>query len=251
MLTAQSPTLDIQSQEPIKAKEKRILLITDQASKYSNLVEQIENYGFKFTLGTHENRSLVLAVSGQFDLILIHSSLAFNDSVQMLSAIRFESIVPVFLIAQNYDESSIVIGLENGADDLVLTDTPFREVVARIKSTLRRVESENYRNIYSHGSIVSIGELTLYVSQHRVEYANQLVSLTEIEFRILVLLARSAGEVVTKDQLSLVVLGRRLQYEDRCIDMHICNLRKKLFKVSDGRKIIHTVPRRGYKILTL
>ena len=249
MLTVQSPTFATQNQEVVKAKDKRILLITDQANKYNSLVEQIASYGFEFTLGSHEHRSLILAVSGQFDLVLIHSSLAFTDSVQMLSAIRFESIVPVFLIAQNYDESSIVIGLENGADDLVLTDTPYREVVARIKSTLRRVESENYRNIYSHGSIVSIGDLTIYASQHRVEYANQLVSLTEIEFRIIVLLARSAGEVVTKEQLSLVVLGRRLQYEDRCIDMHICNLRKKLFKVSDGRKIIYTVPRSGYKIL--
>ena len=249
MLTTLSPTLSTENREAFKTKEKHVLLITDQANKYNSLVEQIENYGFEFTLGTHENRSLAMAISGQFDLILIHSSLAFSDSVQMLSAIRFESIVPVFLIAQNYDESSIVLGLENGADDLILTDTPYREVVARIKSTLRRVESENYRNIYSHGSIVSIGELTIYVSQHRVEYRNQVVPLTEIEFRILVLLARSAGEVVTKEQLSLVVLGRRLQYEDRCIDMHICNLRKKLFKVSDGRKIIHTVPRRGYKIL--
>ncbi|MCW8879346.1 MAG: response regulator transcription factor [Kangiellaceae bacterium] len=249
MFTTLSPTMGTENQKPIKAKQKRILLITDQANKYKSLVDQIENYGFKFTLGSHENRSLAMAVSGQFDLILIHSSLAFVDSVQMLSAIRFESIVPVFLIARNYDESSIVIGLENGADDLILVDTPYREVVARIKSTLRRVESENYRNIYSHGSIVSIGKLTIYVSQHRVEYDNQIVSLTEVEFRILVLLARSGGEVVTKEQLSLVVLGRRLQYEDRCIDMHICNLRKKLFKVSDNHKIIHTVPRRGYKVL--
>ena len=142
------------------------------------------------------------------------------------------------------DDVDRIVGLELGADDYVPKPCTPRELVARIRAILRR--SEGGEGLAKGGS-VTVGQLTLWPEKRLAEWGGRQLELTSTEFNLLIVLARSAGTMVSKRELSEQGLGRPLARFDRSIDVHVSSLRRKLGTLADGRSCIQTVRGLGYQ----
>jgi two-component system OmpR family response regulator/two-component system response regulator CpxR len=144
------------------------------------------------------------------------------------------------------DDADRIVGLELGADDYVPKPCTPRELTARIRAILRRsgtVESS------ASSSAIIVGALSIWSEQRRAEWADKPLELTSTEFNLLEALARSAGHVESKSELSEQALGRPLARFDRSIDVHISSIRRKLEPLPDGRSRIQAVFNKGYQFI--
>ena len=169
------------------------------------------------------------------------------NGIDTLKAIRQHNNVPVIMLTARGDNTDRIIGLELGADDYVPKPSTPREIVARIRAILRRVKPQEDSS--TSVSQITVGALTIWPRQRLVEWDNQPVTLTSTEFNLLEILAKNAGQVVTKQDLSQLALGRPLARFDRSIDVHLSSIRHKLGTLPDGRQCIQTVFRLGYQLL--
>jgi two-component system OmpR family response regulator len=144
------------------------------------------------------------------------------------------------------DNIDRIVGLELGADDYVTKPYDARELLARLRALLRRSYNDASKN--QHDNILSMGALNLFKKQHRVEWQDQPLELTTTEFSILEMLLANQDRVVTKDELSERIMGRRREIYDRSIDVHISNLRLKLSHVAKQAIIIETVRGVGHRL---
>ena len=145
------------------------------------------------------------------------------------------------------DDVDRIVGLELGADDYLAKPFNPRELVARIKAILRRVELTKTPG--SEHSVLNINGLSLNPANRQLSCHGENIVLTATEFQLLEQLMRHSGEIVSKDDLSREVLGKRLQAYDRSLDMHISNIRKKLAQYSSDEKI-QTLRGSGYLFIT-
>jgi DNA-binding response OmpR family regulator len=169
------------------------------------------------------------------------------NGIDTLRTIRQHSNVPVIMLTARGDNTDRILGLELGADDYVPKPSTPREIVARIRAILRRVRPAEDNG--SAAAQISVGALTIWPAQRLVTWDDQPVTLTSTEFNLLEILAKNAGQVVTKQDLSQLALGRPLARFDRTIDVHLSSIRHKLGLLPDGRHIIQTVFRLGYQLL--
>lgn len=221
-----------------------ILMIDDD----TGLCELVEQYlaldGYQFSAAHDGPRGLSLAETGTFQLILLDIMLPGMDGLSVLKTLRANAhYCPVLMLTARGDDVDRIVGLELGADDYLAKPFNPRELVARIKAILRRVELT--KSPQTEHSILTLNGLTLNPANRQLSCNGQTVALTATEFQLLELLMRRAGEVVSKDDLSIDVLGKRLQMYDRSLDMHISNIRKKLAQYSNDEKI-QTLRGSGY-----
>ena len=141
------------------------------------------------------------------------------------------------------DEIDRILGLELGADDYIPKPFSPRELVARIRAVFRRAESVNANNGITK---IELNGVKIDSSLKEAFKDGAALSLTEVEFSILEQLMRAAGTVVERQDLAFKVLGRRLTYDDRSLDVHMSNLRKKLGKNQNGTDLIKTIRGIGY-----
>ena len=225
-----------------------ILMIDDD----TGLCELVEQYlaldGYQFSAAHDGPHGLTQAETGNFQLILLDIMLPGMDGLSVLKTLRANAhYCPVLMLTARGDDVDRIVGLELGADDYLAKPFNPRELVARIKAILRRVELT--KTPQSEHSILTLNGLILNPANRQLSCNGELVSLTATEFQLLELLMRRAGEVVSKDDLSLHVLGKRLQMYDRSLDMHISNIRKKLAQYSNDEKI-QTLRGSGYLFIT-
>jgi DNA-binding response OmpR family regulator len=145
----------------------------------------------------------------------------------VLRKIRGDSDLPVLMLTARDDHGDRIHGLELGADDYLTKPFNARELVARIHAILRRAQSSSTTPTEAP-EVLRMGLLTLETGMRRVKVGDDAVPLTDAEFRILELLVRSAGRVVTRSEITRRALGRRLLGLDRSVDTHVSNLRRKL-----------------------
>jgi DNA-binding response OmpR family regulator len=138
------------------------------------------------------------------------------------------------------DDIDRIIGLELGADDYVPKPCTPRELAARLRAILRRVQPRA-----EPGEALAAGALTLWPARRRVEWHGQPVELTSTQFNVLEVLLRNAGRVVSKKELCEQALGRPLARFDRSVDVHVSSIRQKL---GEGARLIHTVRGAGYQL---
>jgi len=169
------------------------------------------------------------------------------SGIDALRRIRQTSRVPVIMLTARGDDIDRVLGLELGADDYVPKPCTPRELVARIRAILRRVDSGTVSR--ETQVAITVGALLLRPEQRRAEWAGALLDLTSTEFNLLEVLARHAGSPVSKQDLSENGLGRPLARYDRSIDVHVSNLRQKIGVLPDGRSPIQTVRGVGYQYI--
>ena len=175
------------------------------------------------------------------DLVLLDVMLPGLDGIEVCKLIRAESMVPIIMLTAKGDTHDVVRGLEAGADDYMVK--PFRhpsELIARIRTRLRRT------NVDIAG-LLTIGDLAIDVQAHQILRAGKQISLTRLEFDLLVALAKEPGRVFTRDALLNEVWGYRHSSDTRLVNVHVQRLRSKIEHDSERPEIVVTVRGVGYK----
>ena len=175
------------------------------------------------------------------DLVLLDVMLPGINGIEVCKLIRAESMVPIGMLTAKGDTQDVVLGLEAGADDYMVK--PFRhpsELIARIKTRLRRTNSDI-------AGLLAISDLSIDVQAHHVLRGNKVISLTRLEFDLLVALAKEPGRVFTRDALLSEVWGYRHSTDTRLVNVHVQRLRSKIEHDPENPEIVVTVRGVGYK----
>lgn len=223
-----------------KMKQDRVLIIDDDVELCRLLSERLQPEGFTIETIQDGQIGLKRAASGQHDLIVLDLMLPGMSGLDVLRNLRSHSSVPVLILTARGDDVDRILGLENGADDYLPKPFNPRELVARIRAILRRASRES-----SNSSIVIVDSVRLEPSALKVWIDEAEVSVTSLEFSLLEAFMRNAGQVMTREELTEQVLGRKLGPFDRVIDVHVSNLRKKLGRFS-SEELIKAVRGTGY-----
>ena len=224
----------------------RVLLVDDDVELASMLVEYLVRDGFEAEAVHDGETGSVHAVKAGFDIVVLDVMMPGIGGIEALKRIRALSNVPVIMLTARGDDIDRIVGLELGADDYVPKPCTPRELAARLRAILRRVQPADSAG--ADGPIV-VGPLRLWPGKRQVEWHNAPLPLTSTEFSLLEALARKAGQLVDKSELSESALGRPLARFDRAIDVHVSSLRQKLGQRPDGSSWIGTVRGRGYQFV--
>jgi len=228
-----------------KVMMQKVLLIDDDIELVEMLKEYLEQENFDVQTAHDGASGAQMVIQQTFDIIVLDVMMPKLNGIDTLKLIRQHSNVPVIMLTARGDNTDRILGLELGADDYVPKPSTPREIVARIRAILRRVKSEDNNTTAQ----ITVGDLAIWPSQRLVTWQEQPVVLTSTEFNLLEILAKNAGQVVTKQDLSQLALGRPLARFDRTIDVHLSSIRHKLGTLADGRQLIQTVFRLGYQLL--
>ncbi|MBE4600409.1 response regulator [Vibrio navarrensis] len=220
-----------------------ILLIDDDTELTGLLTEVLSYEGFNVT-EANDGESGLAALTAEIDLILLDVMMPKLNGIDTLKRLRTHWETPVLMLTAKGEEIDRVLGLELGADDYLPKPFSDRELLARIKAILRR--TSNPKGVKNGGDCIEYQDLKLYPGRQEAYCQESLLDLTSTEFALLSHFVQNPGETLTKETLSLDVLGKRLAAFDRAIDMHVSNLRKKLPERADGKPRIKTLRGRGY-----
>ncbi|HEY4050818.1 MAG TPA: response regulator transcription factor [Acidobacteriaceae bacterium] len=226
------------------------ILIVDDDRELVELVRQyLEGEGFVVAAAADYSSGLRAALSGNHELVILDVTLPGGSGFELLKRLRAESNLPVVLLTARGDSVDRIVGLQIGADDYVPKPFEPRELVARIHAVLRRTRA----GMASGGSedSVVVGDVTLSPRTRTAMLSGQVLDLTTMEFDLLEVLLRSAGKIVTRDQLAQAALGRKLAPFDRGVDIHLSKLRKKLGGGHYSQDRIKTVRGSGYIYVAL
>lgn len=211
------------------------------------LQEYLQQEGFDVSTVHSGERGAAEALSGFYSMVILDVMMPGASGIDVLRQIRQQSQMPVLMLTARGDDTDRIIGLELGADDYVPKPCTPRELAARIRAILRRIQTTAETLDLDQDLVV--GDLVVLSSQRKVLWKNRTLELTGTEFNLLEILARHAGGVVTKEQLSMQALGRSWARFDRVIDVHMSSIRQKLGNLADGRSCIQTVYRKGYQLI--
>ncbi len=225
-----------------------VLLVDDDVELAAMLSEYLEQEGFPTRLAHDGETGVAEALSGRYQLVVLDVMMPRLNGVEALRRIRAASRVPVLMLTARGDDVDRIVGLEIGADDYVPKPCTPRELVARIRAILRRVQAATGQEGGPAGP-VSAGPLAMWPEQRRAQWHGQPLDLTSTEYSLLEVLARNAGRVVSKSELSEQALGRPLARFDRSIDVHLSSIRHKLGERADGQSWILTVRGVGYQFI--
>ncbi|MDB1122754.1 response regulator [Vibrio algarum] len=222
-----------------------ILLVDDDIELTSLLKEVLTFEGFNIT-EANDGEAGLAAVNDKIDLILLDVMMPRMNGMDMLKKLRESWEIPVLMLTAKGEEIDRVIGLELGADDYLPKPFSDRELLARIKAILRRTQVNSTAKSTDY---IEYQNIKVYPGKQEAYVGSMLLELTTTEFALLTHFIQYPGESLTKEVLSLDVLGKRLAPFDRAIDMHVSNLRKKLPERSDGKPRIKTLRGRGYMLV--
>jgi two-component system response regulator CpxR len=218
----------------------RVLIVDDDIELCRLLSERLSSEGFALEAVHDGARGLERVLSDEHALIILDLMLPGMGGLDVLRRVRTHSPVPVLILTARGEDVDRILGLEIGADDYLPKPFNPRELIARIRAILRRTS----RSATSSGPL-TVGDLHLDPAARGARLDNARLDLTSVEFALLETLLRDAGHVVTREQLTETVLGRKLGSFDRVIDVHISNLRKKLGR-AHGEERIKSVRGSGY-----
>jgi len=224
----------------------QVLLIDDDTELVGMFTEYLEQEGFGVSCAHDGEAGAREALSGHYAIAILDVMMPRMNGIETLRRIRAASRIPVLMLTGRGDDADRILGLELGADDYVTKPCTPRELTARVRAILRRVQSAPNDG---PGITLTVGKLTMLPEQRRATWEGTPLELTSTEFNLLEVLARNAGRPVSKNDLSLQGLGRPLARFDRNIDVHLSSLRHKLGTLSDGRSCLQTVYRLGYQLI--
>lgn len=222
-----------------------VLLIDDDVELGSMLTEYLARHGFRLRTVHRGDTGLTAARQRPWALILLDVMLPGIDGFEVLKRIRSESNVSVVLLTARGEDVDRIVGLEIGADDYLPKPFNPRELLARIRAVLRRQD----RSTTSPATTLSVHDLELDVAARRALKAGKKLELTDVEFGLLEALMRLPGKVLSRDELSLAVLGRAFDPFDRSLDMHVSRLRRKLGRDGEDEGRVKTVRGVGYQLV--
>jgi DNA-binding response OmpR family regulator len=219
-----------------------ILIVDDEARIVKLVRDYLERAGFD-VLGAHDGETaLAIARREQPDLIVLDLMLPGVDGLDVCRRLRLESGVPIIMLTARVEEVDRIVGLELGADDYITKPFSPRELVARVRATLRRANGQ-----VGLATIIRVGDIELDTASLTATIADQPVDLTPTEFQLLATLARQPGRIFGREQLLEAVHGVAFDGYDRSVDSHIKNLRRKIEPDPRKPRYIQTVYGVGYR----
>jgi DNA-binding response OmpR family regulator len=223
---------------------KTILVVDDEPKIVKLVRDYLERAGFVVRVASDGRAALAQLRAEKPDLIVLDLGLPLMDGLDVTRELRKISNVPVIMLTARSEESDKLIGLELGADDYITKPFSPKELVARVRVALRRVEMYSMDN----AEIIRAADLTLDVARMRVlAQDREIEELTPTEFTLLVTLTRYPGRVFTRAQLLNSLHGIAFESYERAIDSHIKNIRRKLELTQSEPRYIVTVYGMGYK----
>jgi two-component system alkaline phosphatase synthesis response regulator PhoP len=218
----------------------KILVIDDEQSILNLVTAYLSPEGYKVYTATDGPSGLHAARAYKPDLVVLDIMLPGLDGIELLTRLRRESDVYVILLTAKTDETDKIVGLSVGADDYVTKPFSPRELVARIKAALRRLQSEAGP---TEGQILNFKHIRIDTGGRQVWVDDRLVELTSTEFDLLKVLAEHRGLVLSREQLLEKVWGHEYFGEIRVVDVHLGHIRQKL----GNEDLISTVRGAGYR----
>lgn len=217
-----------------------MLVVDDDLALAEMLGIVLRNEGFDVVHVGDGSAALAVFRDARPDLVLLDVMLPGVDGVEICRRIRAESGIPIVMLTARTDTVDVVVGLESGADDYVVKPFKPQELIARIKARLRRGDEPESERL-------EIGDLVIDVAGHSVRRAEEVLSLTPLEFDLLVALARKPWQVFTREVLLEQVWGYRHAGDTRLVNVHVQRLRSKIERDPEHPEIVVTVRGVGYK----
>ncbi len=237
----------------INNDKKTILIVDDEKPIVDILVYNLQKEGYNTLEAGDGITAVEIALSKRPDLILLDIMLPKMDGLTVCKKIRTTLNVPILMLTAKDEEIDKIIGLELGADDYVTKPFSVRELMARIKANLRKVEvnSSLVNNINSEvkeTQKIKIGDLTIDLDKFEVKVKDEIIDLTLREFEVLKYLANQPGQVVTREVLLEKVWGYEYYGDIRTVDVTVRRIREKIEKDTSAPKILITKRGVGYYI---
>lgn len=214
------------------------ILLIDQARDSAELVQALQLAGYGVESVGNVVKGIERVLAGEHALAILNTN---RSGLEILRRIRRHSLLPIVVVSPNDDETERVSALESGADDYLQSPYKVPELLARIRAVLRR--TGHGIALFSH--IYRVHDIELDKLRRTATRNGETIVLTSVEFDLLAALLRSAGRVVTREELARASLGREWRVSDRSIDVHVSNLRKKLGRRENSERIL-TVRGVGY-----
>ncbi len=221
---------------------KTILVVDDEPKIVQLARDYLEHAGFAVSSASDGKTALAIVRSEKPDLIVLDLGLPQLDGLDVTRSIRKESNVPIIMLTARSEETDKLIGLELGADDYMTKPFSPKELVARVRTVLRRVD-----NADAGTDIIRAADLMLDVPRMKLTAGDHAVELTPTEFQLLAALARQPGRIFTRAQLLDAVRGIAFESYERAIDAHVKNIRHKIEPNPREPRYILTVYGVGYK----
>ncbi len=218
----------------------RILVVDDDTALAEMIGIVLRTEGFEPSFCDDGAAALDAFRSVRPDLVLLDLMLPGMNGIEVCARIREESGVPIIMLTAKSDTTDVVKGLESGADDYVVKPFNPKELVARIRTRLRPASES------ASGSL-QVGDLTLDVAGHEVRRGSSKISLTPLEFELLLALALKPQQVFTREMLLEQVWGYHYKADTRLVNVHVQRLRAKVEEDPDNPRIVMTVRGVGYR----
>jgi two-component system response regulator MtrA len=219
-----------------------VLVVDDDAALAEMLSIVLRNEGFEPIWCAHGDKAFAAFRDSRPDLVLLDLMLPGRDGVDVCRDIRAESGVPIVMLTAKSDTIDVVAGLEAGADDYVSKPFKAKELIARIRTRLRRTPEDS-----SDLETLRIGDLAISVDGHSVKRDGVPIQLTPLEFDLLLALARRPWQVFSREVLLEQVWGYRHAADTRLVNVHVQRLRSKIERDPEHPEIVVTVRGIGYK----
>lgn len=218
----------------------RVLVVDDDTALAEMIGIVLRSEGFEAVFCDHGDRALEIFRQTRPDLVLLDLMLPGKDGIEVCREIRAESGVPIVMLTARSDTVDVVLGLESGADDYVPKPFKPKELVARVRARLRRPDDPMPEQL-------GIGDLQIDVAGHGVTRDGQAISLTPLEFDLLLALARKPWKVFSREELLEQVWGYRHAADTRLVNVHVQRLRSKIERDPERPEIVVTVRGVGYR----
>lgn len=218
----------------------RVLVVDDDTALSEMLGIVLRGEGFDPVFVGDGDRAMAAFRDAKPDLVLLDLMLPGRDGIDVCRQIRAESGVPIVMLTAKSDTVDVVVGLESGADDYIIKPFKPKELVARVRARLRRIDEPVPETL-------EIGDLVIDVAGHAVKRDGRSIQLTPLEFDLLVALARKPWQVFTREVLLEQVWGYRHAADTRLVNVHVQRLRSKIERDPEHPDIVVTVRGVGYK----
>jgi DNA-binding response OmpR family regulator len=225
---------------------QNLLLIDDDGELTEMLAGYLEREGFKVRVSANLEHAAREVGMARPDLIVLDLMLPDGNGLPFCKQLRArDPALPILILTARGDPIDRVLGLELGADDYLAKPFELREFLARVRALLRRVSV----SVSAEASRLTLGRLSLDLAYRRLLIDEVEVSLTSIEFRLLLALARQPHQAVSRDALATAVQPGNYRPQNRAVDVQITRLRKKLHEAAGGLDLIQTVRSKGYVLV--
>lgn len=220
--------------------DKLILIVEDEPSIATLIKYNLEREGFTTEIASNGETAVELAAAKQYDLIILDVMLPKMGGMEVCQLIReTDKVIPIIMLTAKTDETDKIYGLEIGADDYITKPFSPKELLARMKVLLRRID----QGISSEKSLVN-GEIKIDIRKYQAYFKGELLELTKKEFELLVYLIEHKEEVLSRQQLLSAVWNYDFVGDTRIVDVHVSHLREKIEQ--DKKKPLYLKTVRGY-----